>query len=102
MRIDLGAGGKIVGTRKVSPNGQVSGLREFAGREVLVVIPGEGNDDLSAGSLPYLKGIEEVVRDQVQRTVDQYLALQKAYTAPFAAATDVLSSRKSKGTKREP
>ncbi len=103
MRIDLGAGGKIIGTRKVSPNGQVSGLRDFAGQEVLVVLPGENSDEPNAAGIPYLRGLDDAIRDQVQRAVDQYLAIQKAYTAPFTAASDVLSSsRKTKGTKRDP
>jgi hypothetical protein len=40
MKIDIGMEGKILGTKRVSPNGQVSGLSEYAGEEVLIVYPG--------------------------------------------------------------
>jgi hypothetical protein len=99
MRIELGSGGKIVGTRRVSPNGQVSGLKEFAGQEVLVVIPGEAEKGF-AGPDDYLKDLESVIQEQVRHSLDQYLALQKVYTAPLETAKAVLESRKPKSDRK--
>ncbi len=102
MRIELGTGGKIIGTRKVSPNGQVSGLKEFAGRELLIVLPGEETAESSSGFNPYLKGLEEIIKEQVDQALEQYAALQKAYTAPMEVATEFLGGKKAKGEKKEP
>jgi hypothetical protein len=99
MRIELGSGGKIVGTRRVSPNGQVSGLKEFAGQEVLVVIPGEAEKGFT-GPDDYLKDLESVIQEQVRHSLDQYLALQKVYTAPLETAKTLLESRKPKGERK--
>lgn len=102
MRIELGNGGKIIGTRKVSPNGQVSGLREFAGQEILIVLPGEGESANGANSIPYFKGLEDLIKEQVDRAIEQYVALQKAYTAPLEVANEFLGGKKAKGEKKEP
>jgi hypothetical protein len=99
MRIELGTGGKIVGTRRVSPNGQVSGLKEFAGMEVLVVLPGEAEKGFS-GPDDYLKDLESVIQEQVRHSLDQYLALQKVYTAPLETAKTLLEGRKPKGDRK--
>jgi hypothetical protein len=40
MKIDIGRG-KILGTKEVSANGQISGFKDYAGREVLVILPAE-------------------------------------------------------------
>lgn len=80
MRIELGAGGKIIGTRRVSPNGQVSGLRELAGKEVLVILPGEPGKGFASPE-DYLKDLEDAVQEQVKRSLEGYLALQKLFIA---------------------
>lgn len=93
MRIDLGSTGKIIGTRRVSPNGQVSGLRDFAGEEVLVVLPGTG-ESAEAPEGEYLKNIQELVQAQVEKALQQYMELQKVYTAPFDIAQGMLGQRR--------
>ena len=84
MRLDIGADGKIIGTRRVSPNGQVSGLSEFAGREVLVILPGTSEGGPTA---PWSNS-EEVVRmvgEQIRQAYDRYHALQELYATPWEA-----------------
>jgi hypothetical protein len=98
MRIELGTGGKIVGTRRVSPNGQVSGLKEYAGQEVLVLIPGETEKEF-LGPEDYLKGLEVAVQEQVRQALDQYIALQKVYSAPLESAKTFLEGKKAPGKK---
>ena len=43
MKIDIG-NGKVLGTKRVSSNGQISGFTEFACQDVLVVLPGNASD----------------------------------------------------------
>jgi len=84
MRLDIGPDGKIIGTRRVSPNGQVSGLSEFSGREVLVILPGSSE---AAYSAPWANS-EEVVRmvgDQIRQAYDRYRTLQDLYATPWEA-----------------
>lgn len=84
MRLDIGPDGKIIGTRRVSPNGQVSGLSEFSGREVLVILP----DSSAAGSPPLWPNMEEVTRvvgEQIREAYDRYRILQETYATPWEA-----------------
>jgi len=84
MRIDIGSDGKIIGTRRVSPNGQVSGLTEFAGREVLVILPGSHHPE--ATSLwPPTEGMAQAVQEQMREAFERYEALQKIYASPWEA-----------------
>lgn len=41
MKINVGPKARVVGTKKVTPQGTVAGLREFAGRDVLIVVPSQ-------------------------------------------------------------
>ena len=84
MRLDIGADGKIIGTRRVSPNGQVSGLTEYAGREVLVILPGRSD----TGSSPSWPNVEEMTRlagEQIRQAYDRYRVLQDTYATPWEA-----------------
>ncbi len=87
VRIDLGQGGKIIGTKRVSPNGQVSGLREFAGQEILVVLPGTPGaptpEDVVAD-------IRKTVEDQMAVAFQQYESLRSTYGTPEQAARTFL------------
>lgn len=40
MRIELGPEGQVIGTKRVNANGQIAGLKSFAGQDLLVVRPG--------------------------------------------------------------
>lgn len=39
MKIQVGKKARILGTKKVSPEGRVDGLRDVAGKNVLIVVP---------------------------------------------------------------
>lgn len=41
MRIELGPEGQVIGTKRVNTNGQIGGLKSFAGQDLLVVQPGQ-------------------------------------------------------------
>jgi hypothetical protein len=84
MRLDIGPDGKIIGTRRVSPNGQVSGLSDFSGQEVLVILPGRSE----AGAPPQWPASDELTRmvgDQIRQAYDRYRILQETYATPWEA-----------------
>lgn len=91
MRLDIGPGGKIIGTKRVSPNGQVSGLSDYAGREVLVVLLEDGS---GAGPIPAggPTGWGEAVNDQMRHAFEQYQSLQDLYATPWEATRAFLQS----------
>jgi hypothetical protein len=91
MRLEIGPDGKIIGTRRVSPNGQVSGLSEFAGREVLVILPGTSDADSSPpwGSP---ESIARAVEEQVRQAYRRYELLQKLYATPWDATRSFVRS----------
>lgn len=39
VKINVGSEARVVGTKRVTPQGVVVGLREFAGKDVLIVVP---------------------------------------------------------------
>jgi len=84
MRLELGSEGKIIGSRRVSPNGQVSGLTEFAGREVLVILPGSTHPE-SLGSWGAPQAVTEAVEEQMRQAYERYEVLQKIYASPWEA-----------------
>jgi len=91
MRLEIGSDGKIIGTRRVSPNGQVSGLTEFAGREVLVILPGSGNSD-SAPPWTSPEGLAQAVGEQMRQAYERYELLQKLYATPWEATRSFVRS----------
>jgi hypothetical protein len=84
MRLELGSDGKIIGSRRVSPNGQVSGLTEFAGREVLVILPGATHPE-STGPWGAPEAVTEAVEEQMRQAYERYEILQKIYASPWEA-----------------
>ncbi|MFZ0830887.1 MAG: hypothetical protein WCB18_01870 [Thermoplasmata archaeon] len=84
MRLDIGPDGKIIGTRRVSPNGQVSGLSEFSGREVLVILPGT-SEASSATPWPGSEEFTRLVGEQIRQAYDRYRVLQETYATPWEA-----------------
>jgi hypothetical protein len=91
MRIDIGPGGKIVGTRRVSPNGQVSGLSEFSGQEVLVILPG-GTESETASPWASPEAVARVVEAQVRQAYQQYELLRELYGSPWEATQSFVRS----------
>jgi hypothetical protein len=91
MRLEIGPGGKIIGTKRVSPNGQVSGLSDFAGREVLIVLM----EDAGSGGPSPFGGSSEwsgAVNDQMRHAFEQYQSLQELYATPWEATRAFLQS----------
>lgn len=84
MRLDIGGDGKIIGTRRVSPNGQVSGLSEFAGREVLVILPGS-SESSTPSAWPNVEEVTRLVNEQIREAYDRYRILQDTYATPWEA-----------------
>jgi hypothetical protein len=91
MQLEIGPDGKIIGTRRVSPNGQVSGLTEYSGREVLVILP----DRSTPGAASPWSSEEEVTRlvnAQIRRAYEQYRILQETYTTPWEATRSFMEA----------
>lgn len=79
MKIDIGAEGKILGTKRVSPNGQVSGLSEYAGEEVLIIYPGPREPRIRMEARDYLHEVEKAVQAQMRTAFTQYKGLKRRY-----------------------
>ena len=79
MKIDIGAEGKILGTKRVSPNGQVSGLSEYAGEEVLIIYPGPREPRIRMQAGDYVHEVEKAVAGQMKVAFQQYKALKVKY-----------------------
>jgi hypothetical protein len=91
MQLEIGPDGKIIGTRRVSPNGQVSGLTEYSGREVLVILPGRSEP---GGTSPWFREEEltRLVNEQIRRAYDQYRILQETYSTPWEATRSFMAA----------
>jgi hypothetical protein len=87
MRIEIGRGGKILGTKKVSPNGQVSGLKEYAGKEVLVILPGETGE---GGPEGFATEFQNLMQDQMDLAFKQYRWLSDRYPTPYDALREFM------------
>lgn len=79
MKIDIGTEGKILGTKRVSPNGQVSGLSEYAGEEVLIIYPGPREPRIRMETKDYVHEVEKAVQNQMKQAFRQYQALKDKY-----------------------
>jgi hypothetical protein len=89
VRIDIG-NGKVLGTKRVSPNGQVSGFTEYAGREVLVVLPGEDVDvRLSPGDL--IKEVQAASTEHMKVAFHKYKDLKRRFDSPENATRAFLA-----------
>lgn len=96
MKIDIGSEGKILGTKKVSPNGQVSGLSEYAGEEVLIVYPGPREPRIRKDAEDYLHEIERAVQGQMRGAFRQYKVLKARYKDEAAATADFIKTKSPK------
>lgn len=90
MKIDIGPGGKILGTKRVSNNGQVSGFTEYAGREVLVILPGDETPVVRKDAKDILHEVETVVEEQMQIAFREYQNLRHKFKTPENAARSFL------------
>jgi hypothetical protein len=93
MKIDIGAEGKILGTKKVSPNGQVSGLSEFAGEEVLIIYPGPREPRIRMDAKDYVHEVEKAVQNQMRSAFRQYKVLKAKYKDEATAASEFIRTK---------
>jgi len=93
MKIDIGSEGKILGTKRVSPNGQVSGLSEYAGEEVLVIYPGPRQPRVQLDAGDYVHEVEKAVHNQMRTAFRQYKGLKEKYADEAAATADYIRAR---------
>lgn len=93
MKIDIGTEGKILGTKRVSPNGQVSGLSEYAGEEVLIIYPGPKEPRIRKDPEDYVKEIEAAVREQMKGAFRQYKVLKAKYRDEASATAEFVRSK---------
>jgi hypothetical protein len=92
MKIDIGADGKILGTKKVSPNGQVSGLSEYAGQEVLVVLPGREAPEVKFDLKDYASELEAAATEHMRLAFKEYKHLKERFASPGDAAKNFVKT----------
>ena len=88
MKIDIG-NGKILGTKRVSANGQISGFTEFAGREVLVVLP-EGEPTVKLDAKEYVREMQTATNEHMKLAFVQYKELKRRFETPERATKEFL------------
>ncbi len=96
MKIDIGREGKILGTKRVSPNGQVSGLSEYAGEEVLIIYPGPREPRIRMEAKDYVHEVEKAVAAQMRNAFRQYKGLKTRYADEAEATREFLKSKSPK------
>jgi hypothetical protein len=90
MKIDIG-NGKILGTKRVSPNGQVSGFTEYAGRDVLVILP-EADTDVRPGPAEYLDELKTAVEEHMRLAFREYRGLRARFRSHKEAAAQFVEA----------
>jgi hypothetical protein len=88
MKIDIG-NGKILGTKKVSANGQISGFTEYSGREVLVVLP-EGEPTVRLDAKEYMREMQTATLEHMKLAFEQYKDLKRKFSTPEKATREFL------------
>lgn len=80
MKINVGPEARVVGNKRVQPNGTVGGLRELAGREVFIVVPTTTPRVSPTGADVVHEVREELVKNG-QRALREFRALRRRYLA---------------------
>ncbi len=88
MKLDIG-NGKILGTKTVSQNGQVSGFTEYAGQEVLVILP-DGEPDVKLDTRDYLRELQNAANEQMKLAFEEYKGLRKRFEGPEQATREFM------------
>ncbi|HLE97202.1 MAG TPA: hypothetical protein VI997_07520 [Candidatus Thermoplasmatota archaeon] len=88
MKIDIG-NGKILGTKRVSANGQISGFTEYSGREVLVVLP-EGEPTVRLDAKEYAREMQAAANEHMKLAFTQYKELKRRFETPERATKEFL------------
>lgn len=92
MRIDLSPKGQVVGTRKVLENGQVHGLSEHAGKEVLIVVP-NGRPVVKNTMTDYVHEWQKIAERNAKRAAKEFQAFQKKVPRTREAAVLLAKQR---------
>ena len=90
MKIDIGADGKILGTKRVSANGQISGFTEYAGAEVLVILPGGELPIVRRDARDVLDEMEKIGEERMKLAFQEYKNLRQRFASPQKAAESFL------------
>lgn len=83
MKIDIG-NGKILGTKEVSPNGQISGFTEYAGREVLVVLP-EDDTEVEPDAREVVEEVKLATQQHMKVAFREYEEIKERFRGPSEA-----------------
>lgn len=83
MKIDIG-NGKILGTKEVSSNGQISGFTEYAGREVLIVLP-EDDTEVQPDAREMVEEIKLATQEHMKVAFDEYEQAKDRFQGPSEA-----------------
>ena len=89
MKIDIG-NGKVLGTKRVSPNGQISGFTEYAGQEVLVILPG-AETDVKLTPKDLVREIQVATNEHMKVAFHQYKDLKRRFETPERATKEFLN-----------
>lgn len=90
MKLDIGRG-KILGTKTVSSNGQISGFTEYAGREVLVVLPDE-DTEVQADPREVVEEIKLATQQHMKVAFREYEQLKQRFQGPGEATRQFLDA----------
>ena len=82
MKIELEHGAKILGTKKVSGNGQVSGLTEYAGKEVMIILIPKAGKGVKPSPEYIFKELENSINEHMKLVFKQYKRLEEIYGTP--------------------
>lgn len=97
MKIDIG-NGKILGTKRVSQNGQISGFTEYSGREVLVVLP-EGEPNVRLDAREYVGEIQTAANEHMKLAFEKYKELKRNFETPEKATREFMDEKAPKSFK---
>lgn len=90
MKLDIG-NGKILGTKKVSQNGQISGFTDYAGEEVLVILP-DGEPDVQLDTRDYLRELQAASNEHMKVAFSQYQELKQNFEGPDQATREFMEN----------
>lgn len=88
MKIDIG-NGKVLGTKRVSANGQISGFTEYAGQEVLVVLPSD-ETEVKLTPKDIVREVQAAANEHMKVAFHQYKDLKTRFETPERATRDFL------------
>lgn len=90
MKIDIGRG-KILGTKTVSSNGQISGFTEYAGRDVLVVLP-EDDTEVRPDARELVEELKLATQQHMKVAFGEYEEAKERFQGPNEAAKAFLDA----------